>query len=137
MKTETEKMDPVIFAVLKARIDGIIDQMTEVILRSSRNPILYGAKDFSCSILTYDAKLVTMANSNPIHVYGMGNALPAVIECYKGDIHPGDSFVNNDPYYGNNHVGDWTMFAPVFYGFKMWVKAFGAAEIPLSLPSRG
>lgn len=23
------------------------------------------------------------------------------------------------------------MFAPVFYGFKVWVKAFGAEEIPL------
>jgi hypothetical protein len=23
------------------------------------------------------------------------------------------------------------MFVPVFYGFKVWVKAFGAKEIPL------
>jgi hypothetical protein len=23
------------------------------------------------------------------------------------------------------------MFAPIFYGFKVWVKAFGAEEIPL------
>jgi len=115
MKTEKEKLDPVLFAVIKARIDGIIGQMAETILRTSRNPILNICKDFTCSILTYDAKLLTMVNSLPPHILILGSSLRYVVECYKDDIHPGDCFVNNDPYSGNSHVGDFTMFAPVFY----------------------
>ncbi len=115
MKTEKGQLDPITFSVINARIEGIVNEMTEVLLMTSRNPILYGCKDFSCSILTYDCKLMTMANSLPIHVVTIDSPLRAIPECFGEDIHPGDCFVNNDPYYGNSHVGDWTMFAPVFY----------------------
>ncbi|MFC1903827.1 hydantoinase B/oxoprolinase family protein [Chloroflexota bacterium] len=115
MKTEEEKLDPIIFAVIKARLDGVVNEMTNTIFNTSRNPILWGAKDFTCALLNYDAKLLTMVNCIPLHAIGMGNALPAVVECFKGDIHPGDAFCNNAPYYGNNHVGDFVMYAPVFY----------------------
>ena len=108
------KLDPVIFAVIKARMDGIIIEMTETIIRTARNPILYAAKDFTCSILTYDGFLLTMANSIPVHIGCLDNSLWAVIKAFGNDIHPGDVFVNNDPYYGNNHVGDFTMHGPIF-----------------------
>jgi N-methylhydantoinase B len=110
-----DKFDPVAFAVIKARIDGIVQEMVETVLLTSRNPILYGAKDFSCSILTHDSKILTMANSIPIHLITLDSPLRAGVECFGEDIHPGDCFVNNDPYHGNAHVGDFTMFAPVFY----------------------
>lgn len=112
---EKKTIDPITFAVIKARIDGGITEMTDVILRTSRNPILYGAKDFSCSILTYNAKLMTLSNSQPIHCLCLGNSLPPVVECYKDDIHPGDAFCNNSPYHGDNHVGDFSMFTPIFW----------------------
>lgn len=112
---QKEKLDPIIFAVIKARIDGIINEMSEVLLRTSRNPILYAAKDFTNGILSHDAKLLTMTNSIPVHIYGIRNSLKAVVESFGDDVRPGDCFVNNSPYHGNNHVGDWSMFAPVFY----------------------
>ncbi|HEA65512.1 hypothetical protein LCGC14_1151380 [marine sediment metagenome] len=122
-KEEIDQLDPVLVAVIHARMDGIIREMVQTVLRTSRNPILYSAKDFSCSILTHDAKLLTMADSIPIHLMSMGHALPAVVECFKEDLHPGDCFLNNDPYSGNSHVGDHTMFAPVFYEGELicWV----------------
>jgi N-methylhydantoinase B len=110
-----EKIDPITFAVISARINGIISEMSEVLLRTSRNPILYSAKDFTCGILTGDAKLLTMVNGMPVHIYGLRNSLKGVVQAFGDDIHPGDCFVNNSPYHGNNHVGDWSMFAPVFY----------------------
>ncbi|MEW5725929.1 MAG: hydantoinase B/oxoprolinase family protein, partial [Thermodesulfobacteriota bacterium] len=51
MTAANDKLDPIVFAVIKARVDGIIAQMAEVVLRTSRNPILNLAKDFTCSIL--------------------------------------------------------------------------------------
>ncbi len=113
---EAEDLDPVTFAVIRARVEGVIRQMADVILRSARNPILYCAKDFTCSILTYDAKLLTMANSIPVHLGSMEPSLAGIIAQNKGDIKPGDAFVNNSPYYGNNHVGDFMVHSPIFYG---------------------
>ena len=115
MKDDREKLDPIIFAVIKARMDGIIQQMAEVILRTSRNPILNLCKDFTCSILTYDARLFTMVNSLPIHLLILGSSLGHIVETYGDDVHPGDCFVNNDPHHGNSHIGDFSMFAPVFH----------------------
>ncbi|MFX0194641.1 MAG: hydantoinase B/oxoprolinase family protein [Candidatus Hodarchaeota archaeon] len=122
-KEEESQLDPVMFAILKASIDRIIGEMAQTIIRTSRNPILYSAKDFTCSVLTYAGKLLTMANSIPVHLASIGHAAPAVIECHKDDIYPGDVFLNNDPYYGNSHVADHTMYAPVFYNGELvfWV----------------
>ncbi|MFC1903826.1 hydantoinase B/oxoprolinase family protein [Chloroflexota bacterium] len=114
-RTRNKEIDPVTFAVIKARLDGIIMEMSNTVLMTSRNPLLWAAKDFSCFLLNYDAKLLNMVNVLPVHPIGAANAIPAVVECFKGDIHPGDAFVNNSTYYGNTHVGDFTMYAPVFY----------------------
>ena len=35
-------------------------------------------------------------------------------EFFRGDIHPGDVFLLNDPYHGGNHLPDLTAFVPVF-----------------------
>lgn len=101
-----EPLDPVVFAVIKARIDGTINEMTEVVLRTSRNPILYAAKDFTCSLLSHDCRLLSMANSLPGHLLAMDAPLWAIVKAFSEDIRPGDAFINNDPYYGNSHLGD-------------------------------
>ena len=112
---DREKLDPVIFAVVKARIDGIIREMARTIIATSRNPILHSAKDFTCSILSYDGFLFTMADTIPSQIGCLHSSLWGVLEAFKGDIHPGDVFINNDPYHGNNHAGDFTMHAPIFF----------------------
>ena len=109
-----KKLDPILFAVLKARIDGIVNEMTDVLLRTSRNPILYGAKDFTCGMFSYDARLLTMANSIAVHIYGNRNSVRSIAKFFEGDLHPGDVFVNSSPYHGANHYGDWTMATPIF-----------------------
>jgi len=108
-------LDRVTFAVIKARLDGILSEMIQTLLRTSRNPILYGAKDCTVCMLTYDGLLLTMANSADAHFQAMNNGLWGVLKAFEGDIHPGDVFMSNDPYYGASHVGDFSMFAPVFF----------------------
>ena len=89
--------------------------MTETILTTARNPILYGAKDFTCTVMSPRAEVLSMHDCLPIHVGTMDPALRFVIRAFGDDIHDGDVFVNNAPFAGNAHVGDWTMFAPIFH----------------------
>lgn len=109
------RIDPVIFSVLKARVDGIINQTSDVLMWTSRNPILYAAKDFTCGLFDHKGQLLSMTNSIPVHIGGLRGSLQAIIEAYKDDLHPGDVFANNSPYHGANHYGDWSMAAPIFF----------------------
>jgi N-methylhydantoinase B len=109
------EIDPVVFSVVHARLDGILAEMTETILRTARNPILYGAKDFTCTLMNPRAEVLSMHDCIPIHVGTMDPALRFVIRAFEGDIAEGDVIVNNASFAGNAHVGDWTMFAPIFF----------------------
>jgi N-methylhydantoinase B len=113
------EVDPVTFSVVYARLEGILSEMTETILTTARNPILYGAKDFTCTVMSPRAEVLSMHDCLPVHVGTMDPALRFVIRAFGEDIHPGDVFVNNASYAGNAHVGDWTMFAPVFYAGEL------------------
>ena len=79
------------------------------------NPILYGAKDFTCTVMSPRAEVLSMHDCLPIHVGTMDPALRFLIRVFGEDIREGDVFVNNAAYAGNAHVGDWTMFAPIFH----------------------
>ena len=109
------EIDPVVFSVVHARLDGILAEMTETILRTARNPILYGAKDFTCTLMNPRAEVLSMHDCIPIHVGTMDPALRFVIRAFENDIAEGDVIVNNASFAGNAHVGDWTMFAPIFF----------------------
>ncbi len=108
-------IDPVVFSIVYARLDGILSEMTETILTTARNPILYGAKDFTCTVMSPRAEVLTMHDCLPVHVGTMDPALRFLIRVFGEDVHEGDVFVNNAAYAGNAHVGDWTMFAPIFH----------------------
>lgn len=108
-------VDPVTFSVVYARLAGILSEMTETILTTARNPILYGAKDFTCTVMSPRAEVLSMHDCLPIHVGTMDPALRFIIRVCSDDIRDGDVIVNNASFAGNAHVGDWTMYAPVFY----------------------
>lgn len=115
LDTGIPDIDPVVFSVIYARLEGILSEMTETILTTARNPILYGAKDFTCTVMSPRAEVLSMHDCLPVHVGTMDPALRFVIRAFGADVHEGDVFVNNAPYAGNAHVGDWTMFAPIFH----------------------
>lgn len=124
-----EEIDPITFSVVVARAEGIMSEMTETILATARNPILYGAKDFTCTLLSARAKVLFMFDCLPVHVGTLAPALRWVIRTFGDDIHEGDVFVNNASFAGNAHLGDWTMFAPIFYGGKFVVWAVNKCHL--------
>ena len=133
-------IDPITLSVVLARAEGIMSEMTETILATARNPILYGAKDFTCTLMSAKAKVLFMFDCLPVHVGTLSPALKWIIRCFKEDIREGDVFVNNAPFAGNAHAGDWTMFAPVFYRgkFVLWaVNKCHLIDIGCPLPTTG
>jgi N-methylhydantoinase B len=106
--------DPILLAVMANRLDGIVREMTNTLLRAGRSAILNTARDFSCSIVTADHRLLSAAEGLPIHIVGSQYLTEAMEELHP-DARQGDAFLHNDPYHGNTHHADHTILVPVFH----------------------
>ena len=50
----TTELDPVLMAVMANRVDGVVREMSNTLLRAARSAVLAVARDFSCAITTGD-----------------------------------------------------------------------------------
>ena len=107
-------LDPVLLAVLANRVDGVVREMENTLLRTGRSAVLAMARDFSCSLVTGDDRLLSSGEGLPVHVFGSELLTEAMHELHD-DIAPGDAFLHNDPYRGNTHAADHTILVPVFW----------------------
>ena len=115
-------IDPITVSVVQHRLRAIVEEMGEAMLRTAYSQILNSSRDFSTAICDLDGRLIAQAEHVPIHVGALPFAARSVTAFFKGDIHPGDVFLLNDPYHGGNHLPDLTVFVPVFVGdeAKFW-----------------
>src|SRR2546427_717387 len=107
-------LDPVTVSVLTHRFAAIVQEMGEAMLRTAYSQILNSSRDFSTAICDASARLVAQAEHVPIHVGAIPWAVESVRDFFQGKIRPGDVYLLNDPYHGNNHLPDLTAFVPVF-----------------------
>jgi N-methylhydantoinase B len=107
-------IDPITVSVLTHRFEAIVQEMGEAMLRTAYSQILNSSRDFSTAICDGRARLVAQAEHVPIHVGAVPWAVASVRDAFAGRTRPGDVFLLNDPYHGNNHLPDLTAFVPVF-----------------------
>jgi len=124
-------IDPITLAVLNKRFEGVTTKMANTLLRTGRSGVLNLARDFSTSIVTADCRLLTGAESLPIHCLAGADLMARAMM----DLHPvlnkGDAFLHNSPYHGCSHPADHTVLVPVVdeggaHRFTVWVKAHQA-----------
>jgi N-methylhydantoinase B len=114
LATSGRRVDPFLMSVLKSRFEAIVREMTLVVMRASRSAVIKNARDFSCAILTYDHRLVSVEDALPIHVMSMDMATRPITELFD-DIKQGDIFFNNCPFTGATHHADLIVAMPVFH----------------------
>ena len=129
--------DPFMTAILANRMDGVIREMTNTLLRAGRSAVLNTARDFSCALCTGDNQLLAAAEGLPIHIFGSHMQSKAMCD-FNPDMAEGDCYLHNDPYTGNTHPADHTFLVPVYIDgehlFTTVVKAH-QADIGNSLPT--
>jgi N-methylhydantoinase B len=109
-----DAIDPITTSVIQHRLEAIVQEVGEVMLRTSYSQILNSTRDFTTAVCNPDGDLVAQAEHVPIHAGGLPWAVKAVNEFFSSAIRPGDVFLLNDPYHGGNHLPDVTVFVPVF-----------------------
>jgi len=131
------KIDPILMAVVANRLDSIVREMENTLLRTGRSGVLNMARDFSCAITTGENELLSSAEGLPCHIFGAHLMTAAMTELHE-DLSDGDAFLHNDPYRGNSHAADHTILVPVlFEGEHMFTTVAKAhqADIGNSEPS--
>jgi N-methylhydantoinase B len=116
-------LDPVTLAVLKGRLEQIVDEMDVTLYRSAFNPIIAEARD-ACHGLYHAATGATLVQGGkglPIFVGAMAFAVKAVIDKIAADVREGregvghgDTYLFNDPYDGGTHLNDFRLVRPIF-----------------------
>ena len=112
MSDQSADFDPILMAVLANRMNAIVREMTNTLLKTARSAVLATVRDFSCSLVTGDNRLLCAAEGAPVHIFGSDLQTQAMCDLHD-DLAPGDIFLHNDPYLGNSHAADHMYMAPV------------------------
>lgn len=136
-RTDSDTFDPILMAVLANRLNAIVREMSNTLLKTARSAVLAVVRDFSCSIVTGDNRLLCPGEGLPVHIFGSSLQSQSMCDLHE-DLAPGDAFLHNDPYLGNTHAADHMVMVPVFVdGVHMFTTCAKAhqADCGNSIPS--
>ena len=68
-QSQPSTLDPVLTTVMANRLDGIVREMTNTLLKAARSAVISSARDFSCCIITADDRLLASAEGLPVHIF--------------------------------------------------------------------
>lgn len=118
--------DPITIEVTRHKLEGIANEMQSTLLRSSFSPIVKEGLDASAGLFTADGQTLAQACAIPIHLATLIPVLRKIIETFPPDrMHPGDTFLLNDPYTGGTHLPDIAIIQPILH--RGTLIAFSAA----------
>ncbi len=110
-------VDAITLAVVHGATRSIVREMTAIIQRTARSPILALGNDFSNAAYTTAngvPEMVVQGQDQPVHLGGMIVAVKNVAAMWARDIGVGDIFVRNEPASGGSHLIDIDVIAPVW-----------------------
>ncbi|MBT8221012.1 MAG: hydantoinase B/oxoprolinase family protein [Bacteroidia bacterium] len=99
-------------ALFTNRFSAIAEEMGNQLQRTSFSVNIKERLDFSCAILTPDARLLVNAPHIPVHLGSLGICARLMLE--EVSLKPGDVIMTNHPRYGGSHLPDLTMMMGAF-----------------------
>jgi N-methylhydantoinase B len=112
--TSSPKVDAVELEIIKASLDGIVQEMQNSLFRTGYSTIVRESQDASCAIMNAAGDVVAQHVVLPLHIGSFPACCQAVLGEYD-DIAEGDAFLINHPYEGGSpHAPDMCVLTPVF-----------------------
>jgi N-methylhydantoinase B len=119
MKDTLLRTDPASFEIVKNSLYKIAEEMRVVLAKTAYSPILKSAGDYSCGVFDAKGEMVAQGPDLPIHLGSMPDAVRAVVAAFGTDVHDGDVFIHNDPYFGGSHLPDVNVVRPAFHDGRL------------------
>ena len=136
MKTAAPRDDPATFEIVKNGFYKIAEEMRVVLAKTAYSPLLKSAGDYSCGLFDARGEMVAHGPDLPIHLGSMPDAVRAIVAAFAADVHDGDVFLHNDPYFGGSHLPDVNVVRPAFYEAACSATPACAPTGPTSAPPR-
>src|SRR5919109_3486235 len=115
MNRSVSRTDPAAFEIVRNSLYKIAEEMRVVLAKTAYSPLLKSAGDYSCGVFDADGDMVAQGPDLPIHLGSMPDAVRAVVAAFASDVHDGDVFIHNDPYFGGSHLPDMNVVRPAFH----------------------
>src|SRR2546430_9948772 len=115
MQRAAHTNDPATFEIVKNSFYKIAEEMRVVLAKTAYSPLLKSAGDYSCGVFDARGEMVAQGPDLPIHLGSMPDAVRAVVSAFAGDVHEGDVFLHNDPYFGGSHLPDMKRGRPALH----------------------
>ncbi|MWV66054.1 hydantoinase B/oxoprolinase family protein [Halorubrum sp. JWXQ-INN 858] len=109
----SDAIDPVTLEVVRNQLEGVAEEMGQVLIRGAYSPNIKERQDCSTALFDAAGRMIAQAEHIPVHLGAMPEAVDAVLE---RDPNPGDVFVLNDPFAGGTHLPDVTLVSPIAIG---------------------
>ena len=111
----TGSVDPVTLEVIRNALSATAEEMSLVVMRSARSPLLREAGDLSSALTDADGHLVAQGRDIPMHMGVMSFTVREFLKRVpKARLAPGDVWFLNLPEVGGNHLPDVKAIRPVF-----------------------
>lgn len=119
-------VDPFIIEVLRNGLSSIAEEMSSVVMRAARSPVLREAGDLSSAVTDADGNQVAQGQDMPMHMGVMSYTVREFLkQVPKEKLREGDCWMLNLPHVGGNHLPDVKLLRPVFSGGR--VRAFAVS----------
>src|SRR5207248_8909245 len=120
---------PVTLEVVRNALYAIAEEMSVVLMRSARSPLLKEAGDLSSALTDAAGRLVAQGRDIPIHMGVMAFTVKEFLKRVPaGRLRDGDVWFLNLPEVGGNHLPDVKAIRPVFAGGRLLAFAINLAH---------
>jgi N-methylhydantoinase B len=117
---QTNQVDPITTEIIRNAFVSAADEMNATLIRSAYNWIIYEAKDCSVALLDEQYRVLGQSAGLPIFLGNLEICIRLTEEQFGPDVwEPGDVWILNDSYLAGTHLGDVTVFAPIFYNEEL------------------
>ena len=121
------KIDKILASVFQRRFKSITEEMSIVLEKTTRSPILCEAKDYVTGLYDGKGKMLEQTENLPILSFSLGPVCEYIVNYFGDEIYPGDVIFHNDVFSMGNQNNDVAVYKPIFFNDKLiaWSAAKG------------
>ncbi len=113
--TDPADLDPFLVEVIRHGLTAAAEEMSLVVMRSARSPLLREAGDLSSTLTDHTGELIAQGRDIPVHLGVMSYTVKEFLRIVApARLAPGDGWVVNHPEVGGNHLPDVKLIRPIF-----------------------
>jgi N-methylhydantoinase B len=123
------QLSPVTLEVVRHALLAIAEEMSVIVMRAARSPLLKEAGDLSSALTDARGRLIAQGRDIPIHLGVMAFSVKEFLaRVPRSDLRDGDVYYTNLPEVGGNHLPDVKAIRPVFVGARLCAFAVSLAH---------